>query len=102
MDDDTICHHLEQLATHLDVTVRYEPSAGKAGYCLLNGAPTIFIDLRMTLKQRAAALARMLCRHDCEDVFLPPVVRSLIDECREVEGVGRLGDAGRGTGAATA
>jgi len=82
MDDDTICHHLEQLAEHLQVTVRYEPSAGKAGYCLLNGEHTIFIDQRMTLKQRAAALARMLCRFECEDVFLPPVVRSMIEESK--------------------
>jgi len=86
MDDDTICHHLEQLAEHLQVTVRYEPSAGKAGYCLLNGEPTIFIDQRLTLKQRAAALARMLCRFECEDVFLPPVVRSLIEESKTVAG----------------
>jgi len=89
MNDDTICHHLEQLATHLQVIVRYEPSAGKAGYCVLNGEPTIFIDQRMTLKQRAAALARMLCRFDCEDVFLPPVVRSLIDESKALEGACR-------------
>jgi hypothetical protein len=86
MDDDTICHHLEQLAEHLQVTVRYEPSAGKAGYCVLNGEPTIFIDQRLTLKQRAAALARMLCRFECEDVFLPPVVRSMIDESKTVTG----------------
>ncbi|MBM3475553.1 MAG: hypothetical protein FJX75_19990 [Armatimonadetes bacterium] len=95
MDDDTLCHHLEQLAVHLQVTIRYEPSAGKAGYCLLNGEPTIFIDQRMTLKQRAAALARMLCRFDCEGVFLPPVVRSLIDEGRELEG---LPHGGNGNG----
>jgi hypothetical protein len=93
MDDDTLCHHLEQLAVHLQVTIRYEPSAGKAGYCVLNGEPTIFIDQRMTLKQRAAALARMLCRFDCEGVFLPPVVRSLIDEGRELEGLAQSGGA---------
>ena len=88
MDDDTICHHLEQLAEHLQVTIRYEPSAGKAGYCVLNGEPTIFIDQRMTLKQRAAALARMLCRFECEDVFLPPVVRTMIEESKTVTGDG--------------
>jgi len=93
MDDDTLCHHLEQLAVHLQVTIRYEPSAGKAGYCVLNGEPTIFIDQRMTLKQRAAALARMLCQFDCEGIFLPPVVRSLIDEGRALEGLAHESNA---------
>jgi hypothetical protein len=86
MDDDTICHHLEQLAQHLQVTIRYEPSAGKAGYCVLNGEPTIFVDQRMTLKQRAAALARMLGQFDCEGVFLPPLVRSMLEESKAVAG----------------
>lgn len=87
MDDDSVCYHLEQLAKHLQIIVRYEPSAGKAGYCVLNGERTIFIDQRMTLRQRAVALARMLCHFDCEDVFLPPAVRSLIEESRRVEGM---------------
>jgi len=98
MDDDTICHHLEQLARYLDVYVRYEPSAGKAGYCILNGERTIFIDHHLSLRQRAAALARMLCQFDCEGLFLPPVVRAMIDASRELEalkGIARAEGAGR-------
>ena len=85
MDDDTICHHLEQLATHLDIAIRYEPSAGKAGFCTLHGQKTIFVDERLNLKNRAGALARILCRFDSEDLFLPPLVRELLETCRRIE-----------------
>lgn len=85
MDDETICHHLEQLAAHLEICIRYEPSAGKAGYCVLRGEKTIFIDQRLSQRGRGAALARMLCTHDCEDVFLPPVVREMLEVGRRVD-----------------
>ncbi len=85
MDDDTICHHLEQLAAHLEIEVRYEPSAGKAGLCTLHGQRTIFVDERLNLKNRATALARLLCQFDSEDMFLPPVVRDLLESCRQLE-----------------
>jgi hypothetical protein len=99
VDDETLCHHLEQLAAHLDVSVRYEPSAGKAGYCLLNGEPTIFIDSHLALRHRAAALARLLSGFDTEEVFLPPVVRSLLEQSREFEAkaAGRRGGNGGGS-----
>jgi hypothetical protein len=83
MDEDNICHHLEQLAVHLAIQVRYEPSAGKAGFCTLRGQKTLFIDERLPLKSRAVALARVLCEFDTEDVFLPPVVRKFLQDCRE-------------------
>jgi len=85
MDDDTICHHLEQLASHLEIAVRYEPTAGKAGYCVLKGERVIFIDHRLSQRNRAAALARMLCGFDSEDMFLPPVVRTMLETGRRVE-----------------
>ncbi len=85
MDDDTICHHLEQLAAHLEITIRYEPSAGKAGLCTLHGQKTIFVDERLNLKSRANALARLLCQFNSEDLFLPPVVRELLERCRQLE-----------------
>ena len=85
MDDDTICHHLEQLAAHLEIKVRYEPSAGKAGLCILHGEKTIFVDERLNLKNRANALARLLCPFDSEDMFLPPVVRELLGACRQLQ-----------------
>ena len=85
MDDETICHHLEQLATHLEIAVSYEPTAGKAGFCVLNGEKVIFIDHRLSQRNRAAALARMLCGFDSEDIFLPPVVRSLLATGQRVE-----------------
>ncbi len=84
MDDETICHHLEQLATHLEIAVRYEPAAGKAGYCVLKGEKVIFIDHRLSQRSRAAALARMLCSFDSEDLFLPPLVRSLLETGKRV------------------
>jgi hypothetical protein len=83
MDDASICHHLEQLATHLEIAVRYEPAAGKAGFCTLRGQKTVFVDESLPLRSRAAALAHVLCEFDTEDVFVPPVVRSLLQECRE-------------------
>ncbi|MGQ9733421.1 MAG: hypothetical protein ACUVX8_19365 [Candidatus Zipacnadales bacterium] len=85
MDDDALCHCLEQLASRLQVNVRYEPSAGKAGYCVLNGERTIFIDPRMTLQNRAAALARLLSPFDCEGIFLPPTVRNLLEAYRSLK-----------------
>ncbi len=90
MDEDNICHHLEQLAVHLDIEVRYEPSAGKSGFCTLRGQKTLFIDERLPLRSRAVALARTLCDFDTEDVFLPPVVRQLLQECRDAAPTARM------------
>jgi hypothetical protein len=83
MDEDNLCHHLEQLALHLGIKIRYEPSAGKAGLCTLRGEQVLFVDERLPQKSRALALARLLCRFDTEDVFLPPVVRKLLQDCRD-------------------
>ena len=85
MDDETVCHHLEQLAAHLEIAVRYEPAAGKAGYCVLRGERTILVDHRLSQRNRAAALARVLCRFDSEDIFLPPVVRGMLETGRRLE-----------------
>lgn len=83
MDDETALHHLEELAGGLDIELRYEAAAGRAGLCVLRGRKTAVIDESLRVAERAEALAMILADEPIEDVYLPPAVRERIVACRE-------------------
>lgn len=83
MDDETVLHHLQELAAGLDIELRYEAAAGRAGLCVLRGKKTAVIDENLRVAERAEALAMILADEPIEDVYLPPAVRERIMACRE-------------------
>jgi len=63
--------------------VRYEPAGGRVGYCILRNKQVAVIDERLTIPQRAAALAQILASLDIEDVYMPPAVREVLESYRQ-------------------
>ncbi len=84
--DASLLQRLEQAAEWLGIQVRYEDLADDeisvhSGGCRLAGRNLILIDRRLTLGQRARALARELAKRDLDGVYLLPRVREFIDRC---------------------
>ncbi len=79
MDDQTLLHHLEQLAQRMGIEVCYEPAGGKAGICMLRGRKRAVIDSTLTVADRAEALSIVLGDCDTEEHYLPPAVRERLN-----------------------
>jgi len=79
MDDQTLLHHLEQLAEGLGVEISYEAAGGRAGLCLLRGQKRAIVDHKLTVSARVEALAAILADCDIEGLYVPPAVRQLLE-----------------------
>lgn len=79
MDDEELLENLEDLAERLGIEVRYEPTDGRSGSGVVRGEKVAIIDSEQPLRARADSLARILAAEDHEHVYLPPVVRALLE-----------------------
>ena len=79
MDQETMLHHLEELAERLGITVRYESAAGRVGVCLLRGKRVAVIDANLRVPDRVAALAGVLADEELNGVYIPPEVRRRLE-----------------------
>ncbi|MGD2063551.1 MAG: hypothetical protein PVF51_08235 [Nitrospirota bacterium] len=75
---------LQQVATRLGVTVRYERANFTGGSCTLHGEALIIVNSKLTLREKVRALAKEVSRLPLDDVFIRPEVR------RHLEGFGPL------------
>lgn len=82
MEWDEVVSELEKLARKLAVEVRYEPTSGRVGRCVLFGAPVIVLDNNLRLRDRAEGLALMLADLDTEAHYLPDMIRDFLDKRR--------------------
>lgn len=82
MDDHEMLETLEDLATRLGIQVRHEPAGGQSGSGMLHGKRIAVIDAGLSLRERVEALAAILAEQDHEGLFLPPVVRELLEDPR--------------------
>ena len=83
LPDTTLLQHLENIASQLEIEVRYENLADEemsihSGGCRLQGQNLIIIDIHFSSVERARILARELSRYDLEDLYLLPRVREFI------------------------
>lgn len=79
MDQETMLHHLEELAERMGVRVRYESAAGRVGICVLRGRRVAVIDANLRVPDRVAALASVLAGEDLNGVYIPPEVRRRLE-----------------------
>ncbi|MFO8080169.1 MAG: hypothetical protein R6V07_07690 [Armatimonadota bacterium] len=79
MDQETMLHHLEELAERLGVSIRYEAAAGRVGVCRLRGSRVAVIDANLRVPDRVAALASVLADEELDGVYIPPEVRRRLD-----------------------
>ena len=82
MKPEQITEALEQAATQLGITVRYDAmtgdAAGSGGLCKLKGTWCVIIDRKTNAADRAATLIEALSNFDTDNVFLPPKVREAV------------------------
>lgn len=79
MDQETILHHLEELAKRLGIEVRYESAAGRVGKAVLRGKKIAVVDASLRVVDRVAALASIMADEEINGIYLPPAVRGRID-----------------------
>ncbi|MGI5818358.1 MAG: hypothetical protein ACOX9R_09710 [Armatimonadota bacterium] len=80
MDQETMLHHLEELAERLGIKVRYEAAAGRVGLCSLRGSRVAVIDVNLRVPDRVAALASVLAAEEINGVYIPPEVRRRLEQ----------------------
>ena len=78
MDPDELLAELERLAERLGVTIRYEPTGGRVGRCILHGEMIIVMDRSLPQADRIEGLASALADLDYENLYLPEAVRDLL------------------------
>lgn len=80
VDDDTVLMKLEDLARALDIVIRYEPTEdGRSGVCRLRGVKTVIIHSGLPTGARISALVDALAKEDTEGIYLPPVIREMLE-----------------------
>ncbi len=81
MDDDTVLMKLEDLARALGIVIRYEPTEdGRSGVCKLRGVKTVIIHSGLPVSGRIGALVDALAKEDTEGIYLPPVIREMLQQ----------------------
>jgi hypothetical protein len=79
VDQETMLHHLEELAEKVGIDVRYEPAAGRVGVAVLRGKRIAVIDANLRVNDRVAALSSILADEPIGDMYVPPAVRKRVE-----------------------
>ncbi len=84
MDEAAALDHLEALAYHLDVQVRYEHLEGDTafpagGFCRVRGKAYIIVHSRASTTEKIQVLSRALRRFDLSRIYLKPALRDLLE-----------------------
>ncbi|MFO7600691.1 MAG: hypothetical protein R6X27_12910 [Candidatus Desulfacyla sp.] len=94
MDARTILGHLEAVADHLGVEIRYEPMEGETalspgGLCRIRGKQVIIVNRKAPPGDQVGTLVKALRRLDLSRIYLRPGIRDLLEgETGEEEGRG--------------
>ena len=84
MNETIILQNLEAIAEKLDIKVNYENLRkrhvfSKGGFCRLKEDKIVIIDTTLNLSEKIDVLADALSQLDLEDIYMPPVVRKILD-----------------------
>jgi hypothetical protein len=84
LDDHSVLRHLEELAQHLAIQIRYENIRKEAsfypgGLCQLKGAYLLIINKKSTVRERIKTLANAVKRFDLTEVYLKPGLRDFLE-----------------------
>ena len=86
MDEETVIDHLEELAERFGIQIRYEAIKQDedsinvvGGLCLLKGEYVLIINSKATVKDRIKTLAMAVKHFELDQIYIPPVLRELLD-----------------------
>lgn len=80
MKHEALILELQELATQLGVTVRYEKGDFEGGYCIFKDSKVVLVNKRLFPTRKASVLALALHDIGLENVFIKPAVREYIED----------------------
>ncbi len=84
LDNGIILQQMEEAAHKAGIDLRYENLADDevnigSGLCYIRRQPLLIIDKRLSPQAKWAVLARELASIDLNSIYLPPLIRKLIE-----------------------
>jgi hypothetical protein len=84
MNELTLLEHLENIAVRLGIELRYENLGingirSEGGFCRVADKQMILINRKDSPRRKITILAKSLNRLNLEGIFIPPVVRRVIE-----------------------
>jgi len=80
MKHEELIEELQNVATQLSVTIRYERGDFEGGYCILRDQRLLLINRRLMPSRKASVLATALREIGLDDVYLKPALRAYIED----------------------
>jgi hypothetical protein len=80
MKHEILIQELQDVATQLGVTIRFERGDFEGGYCILRDQKILLVNRRLFPARKASVLAIAMHEIGLEDMFLKPAVREYIED----------------------
>ena len=80
MKHEMLIQELQDVATQLGVTIRYERGDFEGGYCILRDQKILLVNRRLFPAKKASVLAMAMHEIGLEDMYLKPAVREYIED----------------------
>lgn len=80
MKHEILIQELQDVATQLGVTIRYERGDFEGGYCILREQKILLVNRRLFPAKKASVLAMAMHEIGLEDMYLKPAVREYIED----------------------
>lgn len=77
---ETLIEELQNVATQLGVTIRFERGDFEGGYCILRDQKILLVNRRLFPARKASVLAMAMHEIGLEDMYLKPAVREYIED----------------------
>jgi hypothetical protein len=87
MKHEILIQELQDVATQLGVTIRFERGDFEGGYCILRDQKILLVNRRLFPAKKASVLAMAMHEIGLEDMYLKPAVREYIED--EIAKAGR-------------
>jgi hypothetical protein len=75
-----LIQELQDVATQLGVTIRFERGDFEGGYCILRDQKILLVNRRLFPARKASVLAMAMHEIGLEDMYLKPAVREYIED----------------------
>jgi hypothetical protein len=80
MKHEVLIQELQDVATQLGVTIRFERGDFEGGYCILRDQKILLVNRRLFPAKKASVLAMAMHEIGLEDMYLKPAVREYIED----------------------
>ena len=102
MDESTIMEQLQELIERFGVQIRHEAIKQDedsvkvvGGLCVLRGECVLIINSKATIRDKIYSLGMVLKQFNHDQIYMPPVLRELLDRIPEQRPFNMSGGQGR-------